>query len=96
MLRVMIKSFRDKDTHAFYEGRRVRRFGGFAAQARKRLQVLDAACGIADLAALHSNRFEKLRGDRAGQYSIRVSDQWRLCFRWAGQGPEDVEIVDYH
>ncbi len=96
MLSAMIKSFRGKDTLAFYEGRRVRRFGGFVDQARKRLQVLDAARSIGDLAALQSNRFEKLRGDRAGQYSIRVSDQWRLCFRWIGEGPEDVEIVGYH
>lgn len=92
----MIKSFRDKKTEAFADGQFVKAFQGFSHQAEKRLEILDAAETIDDLAALPSNRFEALRGDRKGQFSIRINRQWRICFEWTGDGPENVEIVDYH
>ena len=92
----MIRSFADRHTRRFFEGERVPRFGGFATQAARRLTVLDSAVELRDLAMLRSNRFEALRGDRAGQYSIRINAQWRICFRWTEDGPHDVEIVDYH
>ena len=71
-------------------------FHGFADQAVRRLTLLDNAETLRDLAALPANRLEALRGDRDGQYSIRVNAQWRICFRWTEDGPCDVEIVDYH
>lgn len=79
-------------------GEFVKAFSGFEAQAAKRLAILNAAPALETLRALPSNRLEALRGDREGQYSIRVNDQWRLCFEWPeGQaGPSAVEIVDYH
>jgi len=92
----VIRSFHDKDTQALYQGRRVRRFAGFAAQAERRLTVLDNATTLNDLAALPSNRLEALKGDRKGQYSIRINQQWRVCFVWRENGPHNVEIVDYH
>ncbi len=92
----MIRSFRDKDARALFEGRRVRRFEGFRVQAERRLQILDSATRLEDLAALPSNRLEALAGARKGQHSIRISQQWRLCFEWREDGPYDVEIVDYH
>ncbi len=92
----MIRSFRDKDAQALYEGRHVRRFQGFTIQAERRLQILDSATSLLDLAALPSNRLEALRGDRQGQYSIRINQQWRICFEWLDDGPYNVEIVDYH
>ena len=94
----MIVSFRDKTTARFASGRHVKEFAGFARQAETRLDRLDAAASLADLAALPGNRLEALKGDRAGQFSIRINDQWRICFRWpaASPGPTDVEIVDYH
>jgi proteic killer suppression protein len=93
----MIRSFRDKDTERVWRREHVRRLGAdIQRQARKRLAVLHRAETLNDLAALRGNRLEPLRGDRAGQHSIRVNDQWRICFRWTDQGPEDVEIVDYH
>jgi toxin HigB-1 len=71
---------------------------GFDRQGGKRLEILDAAIPLADLAGLPSNRLEALRGDRAGQYSIRINQQWRICFEWpeSAVGPSNVEIVDYH
>ena len=69
---------------------------GFADQAVRRLTLLDSADAREDLAGLPSNRLEALRGDRAGQHSIRINAQWRICFRWTSDGPHDVEIVDYH
>lgn len=72
------------------------RFEAFAAQAARRLAVLDSAAGLHDLAVLRSNRLELLRGDRANQYSIRINARWRICCRWSQAGPRDVEIVDYH
>ena len=92
----MIRSFRDKDARALFEGKSVRRYCAIEKQAQNRLQYLDAATTLADLAARPSNRFEKLAGDRKGQCSIRINDQWRLVFRWTEDGTEDVEIVDYH
>ena len=92
----MIRSFKDRNTRRFFEGGRVRAFQGFADQAVRRLTVLDSADALEDLAGLPSNRLEVLRGDRAGQHSIRINPQWRICFRWAHDGPHDVEIVDYH
>ena len=94
----MILSYRDKRTMEFAEGRRVREFDGFRRQAEKRIDILDAATSLADLRALPSNALEMLKGDRKGQYSIRINMQWRICFEWPdGQsGPSNVEIVDYH
>ena len=94
----MIQSYRDKRTREFAEGGRVREFEGFRRQAEKRLDILDAATSPADLQALPSNALEGLKGDRKGQYSIRINLQWRICFEWPdGQsGPSNVEIVDYH
>ncbi len=94
----MIVSYRDRKTERFANGERVREFSGFARQAEIRLDRLEAATSLADLAALPGNRFEALRGDRQGQYSIRINDQWRICFAWPqdSPGPTNVEIVDYH
>lgn len=92
----MIRSFKCRRTERLFAGERVREFAAFADQAVKRLRILDSAVERGDLAALPSNRFEALSGDRAGQYSIRVNRQWRLCFRWGPDGPCDVEMVDYH
>ena len=94
----MILSYRDKRTEAFARGDLVREFQGFARQAWKRLEILDAATSLADLGQLPSNRLEGLKGDRAGQYSIRINMQWRVCFEWpqGSPGPCQVEIVDYH
>ena len=94
----MIVSYRDRRTERFASGHHVKEFSGFARQAEMRLDRLEAATSLADLAALPGNRLEALRGDSAGQFSIRINDQWRICFRWTegSPGPEDVEIVDYH
>ena len=93
----MIQSYRDKRTSEFAEGKRVRDFAEFRRQAEKRLDILDAATGLADLQALPSNALEGLKGDRKGQYSIRINMQWRICFEWPDgrSGPSNVEIVDY-
>jgi proteic killer suppression protein len=94
----MILSYRDKRTSAFADGRFVREFHGFAQQAYRRLEVLEAAASLDELRALRSNRLESLKGDRAGTFSIRINDQWRICFEWprGARGPSNVEIVDYH
>ncbi len=92
----MIKSFRDKDSEALYSGKRVRQFQAFASQAERRLEILDNAKTIHDLMGLPSNRFEALRGNRAGQFSIRINNQWRVCFEWKDGDAYDVEITDYH
>ena len=94
----MIVSYRDKATERFASGRHVKEFSGFARQAEMRLDRLDAATSLADLAALPRNRLEALKSDRVGQFSIRINDQWRICFSWpdGSPGPVDVEIVDYH
>ena len=92
----MIISYKDKRTARFAQGEHVREFSGFARQAEVRLDRLEAATNLGDLAALSGNRLEALKGDRVGQYSIRVNDQFRVCFVWSDSGPADVEIVDYH
>jgi len=94
----MILGFRDKRTAAFADGRFVREFQGLARQAYRRLEILDAAVSLDELRALRSNRLEALKGDRAGQFSIRINEQWRICFDWlrGARGPSNVEIVDYH
>jgi proteic killer suppression protein len=94
----VIVSYRDKRTKDFAAGKRVKAFFGIERAARLKLDRLDAAVVLRDVAALPGNRFEALRGDRKGQYSIRINDQWRICFEWPGTtpGPLNVEIVDYH
>ncbi len=94
----MIVSYRDRRSERFASGQHVKEFSGFARQAEICLDRLDAATSLADLAALPGNRLEALKGDRAGQFSIRINDQWRICFTWPDRspGPVDVEIVDYH
>ena len=94
----MIQSYRDKRTEAFARGDFVREFQGFAKQAYKRLEIPAAATSLDELRQLPSNRLEALRGNRNGQFSIRINDQYRICFVWHRDqaGPEDVEIVDYH
>ena len=94
----MILSYRDKGTRDFAVGKRVKAFSGFERSARLKLDRMEVATSIRDLAALPGNRFEALAGDRSGQYSIRFNDQWRVCFDWAdgAVGPSNVEIVDYH
>jgi len=92
----MIKSFKSADTEALSKGTRVRRFVNIEAIARRKLRQLDIAARLSDLKVPPGNRLEALKGDRVGQYSIRINDQWRVCFRWTEAGAEDVEIVDYH
>ena len=94
----MIRNYRGKDTEQLASGETVRKWEPFRKQAEKRLRVLDAATSLSDLAALNSNRLEALKGSRKGQYSIRINDQWRVCFEWPkdAPGPMNVEIVDYH
>ncbi len=94
----MIISYRDRRTEDFAIGKRVKAFSGIERAARLKLDRLDAAVSWKDLAALPGNRFEVLQGDRKGQYSIRINDQWRVCFDWPEKspGPVNVEIVDYH
>jgi proteic killer suppression protein len=94
----MILSYRDRKTERFARGERVKEFSGFSRQAEIRLDRLDAATNLNDLAAITGNRLEALKGDRAGQHSIRINDQWRICFEWpeGSPGPINVEIVDYH
>ena len=92
----MIKSFKDKDCAAVFAGRVPVRLRALEPQLAKRLQILDSASDLSDLRGLPSNRFEALKGNREGQFSIRVNRQWRLCFRFEGQDVVDVELVDYH
>jgi proteic killer suppression protein len=94
----MIVSYRDRKTQRFADGIHVKEFSSFARQAESRLERLDAATSLKDLAALPGNRLEALKGNRQGQYSIRINDQWRICFEWpnGAAGPINVEIVDYH
>ncbi len=93
----MLRSFRDKDTQAVFERRRSRRLGVVTQRAAlRKLAILDAAETLGDLLIPPGNRLEKLTGDRAGQHSIRINRQWRICFYWTDAGPEDVEIVGYH
>ena len=92
----MIKTFKCADTEALSKGQRVRRFVNIESVARRKLRQLQIAGRLNDLRVPPGNRLEALKGDRAGQHSIRVSDQYRICFRWTVAGAEDVEIVDYH
>jgi len=92
----MIKSFRCKDTQALFAGQSPKRFRSFQNVAERKLVQLHSAATLAFLQSPPGNRFEALKGDRAGQYSIRINDQWRVCFRWADGDAFDVEIVDYH
>jgi len=93
----MIRSFRDKDTQRVFNRERVRKLGSEVQRiAQRRLVILDAADALNDLRFPPGNRLEKLTGDRKGEYSIRINDQWRICFRWRSPDAYDVEIVDYH
>lgn len=92
----MIISFRDKQTEALASGKRVPRFVSFERIALRKLRQLEIAGRLEDLRVPPGNHLELLRGDRAGQMSIRINDRWRICFKWTVAGPTDVEIVDYH
>jgi proteic killer suppression protein len=94
----MIAGYRDKRTRDFATGSRVKAFSGIERPARLKLDRLEAATALSDLAVLPGNRFEALSGDRKGQHSIRINDRWRICFEWRDEapGPSNVEIVDYH
>jgi proteic killer suppression protein len=94
----VIVGCRDKRTRDFAAGKWVRAFSGIERAARLRLDRLEAATALMDLSVMRGNRVEALAGDRKGQYSIRINDQWRICFEWpdAALGPSNVEIVDYH
>ena len=93
----MIRSFRDRDTQRLFDRQPVRKLGAdWQRVALRKLRQLDAAVGLQDLRVPPGNRLEKLSRDRAGQHSIRINDQWRICFRWLGGDAHDVEIVDYH
>ena len=92
----MIQTFKCPDTEALYEGHGRRRFTSIRAVAERKLQMLDCAASLDALRSPPGNRLETLRGDRAGQHSVRINDQWRVCFVWTPDGPEAVEIVDYH
>ncbi len=93
----MLRSFADKETERVWQRQAVRKLDrGTQRGALRKLLILDAAEALDDLRVPPGNRLEKLKGDRAGTYSIRINQQWRICFRWTAAGPEDVEIVDYH
>lgn len=93
----MLRSFADKETERVWQRRRVRKLDpAIQRAALRKLLVLDAAETLDDLRVPPGNRLEKLKGNRAGSHSVRINQQWRVCFRWTGAGPEDVEIVDYH
>lgn len=92
----MIRSFRSPDTEALFNGKRVKRFVNIERVATRKLQMLDDTVALSDLATPPANRLEALKGDRRGQYSIRINDQWRMYFVWTTAGAEQVEIIDYH
>ena len=92
----MIKSFKSKDTARLFNRLSSRRWRDIAGNARRKLEVLNAAKSLAELRVPPGNRLEALKGDRRGQHSIRINDQWRICFAWRGGDAYDVEIVDYH
>jgi proteic killer suppression protein len=94
---LVIQSFRDKDTARLFDRQPIRKLGtDLQRVALRKLRQLDAALRLEDLSTPPGNRLEKLHGDRAGQHSIRINDQWRICFRWSASDAFDVEIVDYH
>lgn len=94
----VIVNYRGERTRIFAAGKRVKAFSAIERAARLKLDRLEAAASLGDLVALPGNRLERVRGDRAGQYSIRINDRWRICFEWpaGASGPLNVEIVDYH
>lgn len=92
----MIRSFKDADTEVLFRRGRVRRFINIERAALRKLKQLDLATKLDDMRAPPADRLERLSGDRVGQWSVRINDQFRLCFRWIGGAAEDVEIVDYH
>jgi len=92
----MIRTFKCSDTATLSKGDRVKRFESIASVARRKLRQLEIAGCLNDLKVPPGNRLEALKGKRHGQHSIRINDQWRVCFRWTDAGAEDVEIVDYH
>ncbi len=92
----MIQSFKDERASVLLDGRRVVELVNIEEQARTRLIRLDSATSLEDLRALRGNRLEALVGDRKGQFSIRINDQYRICFNWEAKGPTNVEITDYH
>ncbi|MFC1537094.1 type II toxin-antitoxin system RelE/ParE family toxin [Pseudomonadota bacterium] len=92
----MIRAFACKDTQLLFAGECPRRFLAIRAQAERKLQMLDAATDVTDLRSPPGNRLEKLSGNRSGQWSIRINQQWRVCFRFENGDVSDVEIVDYH
>jgi proteic killer suppression protein len=92
----MIRRFRCKDTQALFEGGHPKRFRAIRTVATRKLAMLDAAKTLDFMRSPPGNRLEALRGERGGQWSVRINDQWRLCFVWTDAGPDEVEIVDYH
>jgi toxin HigB-1 len=92
----MIRSFRNRATERLWMGARVKRFSSIRQQALRKLDMLHQARNLADLRSPPTNRLEALAGGRRGQHSIRINDQWRICFAWTKEGPANVEIVDYH
>jgi len=93
----VIRSFRDRDTERLFDREPVRKWGTDVQRVGlRKLRILDAATSLDDLRVPPGNRLEKLHGDRAGQWSVRVNDQWRLCFEWRGSDAYEVELVDYH
>jgi len=95
-INVIIRSFQCADTHSLFIQRKSRRWSSILAIALRKLDQLDAATVLGDLASPPGNRLEPLKGSRKGQHSIRINDQWRICFVWAADGAHSVEIVDYH
>jgi len=93
---VAIRSFRDRDTQALFEGKRIARFANIESVALRKLAMLNRVVQVDELRIPPQNRLEALKGDRKGQWSMRINDQWRVCFRWNEGAAWDVEIVDYH
>ena len=92
----MIRGFKDRKTERFFSGAMVKEFSGFRKAAERKLTMLDNASDLKDLLSPPGNRLEMLKADRIGQHSIRINDQWRICFIWKADGPYEVEITDYH